>query len=125
MFGAISHGDDAARAVTFSAEVIKDLKDCCIGISSGKDFIGTLGGNTRREYVVMGSSVNMSARLMGQAMKRMDKDPVVLVDERTRQAAASKCSFSKLDEPIVLKGVKTPQTVYKVVKEQQVQHDVS
>ena len=72
----------------------------------------------------MGSSVNMSARLMGQAIKIRTDGPVVLVDERTRNAAASKCSFRKLEKPIRLKGVNIPQTVYEVVKEDQMQHDV-
>ena len=38
-----------------------------IGVSTGRTFCGVVGSKTRREYTVLGSMVNLSARLMQAA----------------------------------------------------------
>ena len=39
--------------------------DCKIGIATGQAFCGLVGSAQRCEYAMMGSSVNLAARLMG------------------------------------------------------------
>ena len=39
-------------------------KNCSIGISSGDAFCGLVGSNNRREYAMMGSCINLAARLV-------------------------------------------------------------
>mgnify|MGYP001046148480 CR=1 FL=1 len=54
-----------------------------IGVTSGRVFCGTTGGNVRCEYTLHGTVVNLSARLMGASRNR------VLVDLSTWNATKS------------------------------------
>jgi len=101
------HSDDPARAVSASLGMLSKLRskpfelDVKIGITTGRVYCGIVGSDTRREYTVMGDTVNMSARLMANAQANS-----ILVDETTyrRADAEGKCSFTRLD-PIRVKGI--------------------
>jgi class 3 adenylate cyclase len=67
-----SHQDDAVRAVLCSFALQNELKAMSvrlsIGIASGLVFAGVVGtSGNRREYSVIGDSVNLSARIMQAA----------------------------------------------------------
>ena len=75
-----------------------------IGIASGEVVMGAMGARERMDFTVLGSTVNLSARLCSKA------DPgQVLVDSATRNACEvlQDVRFDPLD-PIVLKGYADP-----------------
>src|SRR5690606_35427475 len=91
-FGLAPRGSstDGVRAIKCALEVQKKIRDtsymqaekwkhlsCSIGISTGKVFCGTIGGNIRREYTVHGTSVNFANNLMVEANDK------ILVDTDT------------------------------------------
>ncbi len=53
---------------------------CQVGATLGKVYCGVVGGLNRHEYAVLGPSVNLAARLMGQK-----NHPGVLVDDAVRR----------------------------------------
>jgi class 3 adenylate cyclase len=72
LFGAppFAHEDDPARAVRCALDVQSALAeqndqwlDLAIGVATGRVYAGPVGGDTRREYTVMGNAVNLAARL--------------------------------------------------------------
>jgi len=75
-----------------------------IGVASGEVVMGAMGARARMDFTVLGSTVNLSARLCSKA------DPgQVLIDQATRDAAArlQGIGFETL-EPIPLKGYAAP-----------------
>ncbi len=65
----ISHQDDAERAVFCAFSIKRELNKqsikCSIGISTGLVFAGVVGtSGNRREFSVIGDSVNLAARMM-------------------------------------------------------------
>ena len=75
-----------------------------IGVASGEVVLGAMGAKERMDFTVLGSTVNLSARLCSKAAPDQ-----VLVDQATRDAAAglSEIRFEAL-EPIPLKGYSAP-----------------
>ncbi|MFC1587592.1 protein kinase [Planctomycetota bacterium] len=75
------HRDHALRAIKTACDQMFNLKQlqrnfarmgktmpqCGIGINTGDMVIGNIGGATRQDYTVIGSSVNLAARLCGAA----------------------------------------------------------
>ena len=79
-----------------------------IGVASGEVVVGAMGAKERMDFTVLGSTVNLSARLCSKA------DPgQILVDEATRAASLEleDIAFDKL-KPIPLKGYADPVTTY-------------
>ena len=70
LFGAppFSHEDDPERALRCALDLQALTKNndlqLAIGVTADRVFAGPVGGNTRREYTVMGDAVNLAARLM-------------------------------------------------------------
>ncbi|MCG7216727.1 AAA family ATPase [Paenibacillus mucilaginosus] len=81
----LTHERNAARAVKAGLAVNARLAAMkvphAIGIASGMVFCGSIGSRVRREYTMIGETVNLAARLMQAA------EGGVLCDEATREEA--------------------------------------
>lgn len=88
-------------ARTFMHKVHSQLgQRCSIGITTGMVYCGTIGSIIRRDYVAIGHTVNLSARLMGKAKGR------ILVDSTTYQLLpVENRELLSAGEELQLKGV--------------------
>ncbi|MFL5354149.1 AAA family ATPase [Archangium sp.] len=106
----LSHEDDPARAVRTALDLRAALRAMdmrhSLGLATGRVFCGTTSGATRREYVMVGHTVNLAARLM-QAAKGD-----VLCDSTTLRLASSRQRFETLP-PLPMKGITGPVPVYR------------
>lgn len=95
------HDDDAARAAATSLEVEAGLRELGarfgIGVATGRIFCGWRGNERRREYALVGSTVNLAARLA------MSRSGSVRCDAATREAAGARLEF-RADGAVHLKG---------------------
>lgn len=113
---AVFEGDEMERrAVACSVQIIEAMQELLekfpdynlhvgIGVASGEVVMGAMGAASRMDYTVLGSTVNLSARLCSKA------DPgQVLIDAATREAGEGMdgVAFETL-EAIALKGYADP-----------------
>jgi adenylate cyclase len=74
-FGApVYRGDHSQRALATALEIVREVmtgaeKDLRVGagISTGEAFVGNVGGTDVTDYTVLGDTVNVAARLQGEA----------------------------------------------------------
>lgn len=97
-----AHEDDGLRAIRCALDLQALVRNgplrLAIGVASGQVFAGPVGSETRREYTVMGDTVNIAARLMSHA-----GGGYIQCDFNTyRQACRSVCFEHLL--PVRLKG---------------------
>lgn len=101
----VTHEDDEARAVGAALALrdrIAELDwDCSIGVATGRIFCGAYGNDDRREYTMIGDTVNTAARLMQAA------NSGVLCDTATFQPSEARFEFETL-EPLQMKGKSEP-----------------
>jgi adenylate cyclase len=81
-----------------------------IGINSGKAVAGELGGINKKEYTVLGDTVNTASRLESSVAKPMQ----VVVGENTYTATKDLFDFRSLG-PATLKGKERTVEVYEVL----------
>lgn len=109
----VSHDDDAVRGVLASLNLCERLQNlglvASIGITTGDMFCGVVGSNTRREYTVLGDSVNVAARFM---QKVNGDGGGVLCDEPTFLACKGILSFEQMED-VKLKGKTGTTKVYR------------
>lgn len=120
---AVFEGDDMEkRSVSCCVEITTAMEELLerypeynlhvgIGVASGEVVMGAMGAKERMDYTVLGSTVNLSARLCSKA------DPgQTLVDGATFEASSmlSDVRFETLD-PIPLKGYANPVPCYAAV----------
>ena len=113
---AVFEGEEMERrAVACSVQIIEAMQELLekfpdynlhvgIGVASGEVVMGAMGAASRMDYTVLGSTVNLSARLCSKA------DPgQVLIDAATREAGEGMegVAFETL-EAIALKGYAEP-----------------
>jgi class 3 adenylate cyclase/DNA-binding SARP family transcriptional activator len=114
VFGApLAHEDDAERAVR-AGLAIRDCQliepsdpfdnpiEVRIGINTGEVIAGLAGPEGRRDYTVMGGTVNVAARLMSGASNR-----TVLVGEETYRATRGRVRYDSAP-PIETRGPERP-----------------
>ena len=106
-----AHEDDPARGVQAALIIRKEMAKLkvrsYIGITTGRIFCGSIGNESRREYTTIGNAVNLSARLMGAAVKQeelIEKYGIpILCDRATFDAAKDAAEFEHLP-PQQVKG---------------------
>jgi len=87
--------DDPLRAVIAAARFTDTLREENLegraGVTTGKVWCGVVGSELRREYSVLGDTVNLSARLMAHAAPG-----TVMVDSPTHHVCSNFLSFQDL-----------------------------
>jgi class 3 adenylate cyclase len=141
----VAHEDDAARAVRAGLETISAIQEKVpsplvgegqgegvggarpstssgavslrvrIGVHTGPVVVGEMGGGARRELLALGETPNIATRIQGQA------DPnTVVISATTYRLVEGLFECEDRGQP-ALKGVATPLTLYRVLKEGEVQ----
>lgn len=122
-----AHTNDPARAAEAALairEIVKNLKapkvigmddpppvTCQIGISSGPAFVAEIGQKRgRREYNVLGDTVNTTARLMNRAQSNQ-----IIISERVYETIAAHFKCQSLGQ-VSLKGKSAPTTIYELLE---------
>ncbi|MBI1881148.1 MAG: AAA family ATPase, partial [Chloroflexi bacterium] len=123
LFGAppFSHEDDIPRAVACALDLQAVANEqglrMAIGITEGSLFAGPVGAPSRREYTVIGNTVNLAARLM-----QYGKAGTTLVSQRVKERTGAQFVFESLGQ-ISLKGKTETLTAYLVKGEQGTQDE--
>lgn len=106
----LAHEDDVLRGLQAALAMQVELKQLgwrsAIGVASGRAFCGSVGGDLRREYTMIGDVVNLAARLMQAAPDD------ILCDAATYRGAQARFTFEVLP-PLTLKGKAEPVAVYR------------
>jgi class 3 adenylate cyclase/tetratricopeptide (TPR) repeat protein len=79
-----------------------------VGIASGVVFAGMVGSTARREYTVMGTTVNLSARLLATA-----RDGDALLSAEVQRTTHHLTMMQPL-APLLLKGFAQPASVFRI-----------
>ena len=117
LFGAPprAHENDPERALRCALDLQaiaeKQGLQLAIGATTGRVFAGPVGGETRREYTVIGDTVNLAARLMGIAGKGQ-----VCCDYETYRSARGKLAFDLLP-PVRVQGKAGLIRIYRPIGE--------
>ncbi|XP_077990637.1 adenylate cyclase type 10-like [Glandiceps talaboti] len=110
------HEDDCLHALQCSYKLFDKLKSTqsilqvSIGVTTGKTFCGVVGHKYRHEYTVIGSKVNMAARLMMHYPGRLSCDP-----ETYHHSKLPRYLFLELPHR-EMKGVKNPGVIHEYVE---------
>lgn len=109
----LRHDDDPLRALRAAHDLQLAMEEIgrrtVIGIATGRAFCGSVGNETRCEYTMHGSNVNLAARLMQKA-------DTILCDENTYAATREQLEFEEL-EPVAFKGRVQPVRIFRPIGE--------
>eukprot|EP00808_Paulinella_micropora_P008539 g800.t1 len=99
----LAHENDATRGVVSAMEIYTQLKKmglrASVGITTGSAYCGVIGPRTRREYSILGDTVNLAARLMQAVHKEFTENPPpepalpIFTDTATQYAARESVTF--------------------------------
>ncbi len=130
LFGApISYEDNAKRAVGAAIEMINTLPNIDssklilpegyekisigIGIHYGEVILGSIGCEDKKDYTVIGDSVNLASRMEGLTKLYGTH---ILISDYVKQELGSAYQTHKLDK-VAVKGKKIPVQIYSVENE--------
>jgi len=123
IFGApFSHEDDPERAARASLAIMKSIEEngkikignkvknlkASIGINTGLCIFGEIGSTSRKEFTVIGDTVNLASRLQTNAMPGK-----ILIGEKTYKKIKTKF-ICDLPRKLKIKGKKDLVTAYKL-----------
>ena len=117
LFGApLAHEDDPERAVKTAIEIIEALDELNrslpfpiqmhVGLNTGLVIAGSIGSDLRKQYTVIGDTVNTASRIQSAAQPGQ-----ILVGESVYRLTKDVFDFSEVGE-ITVKGKKKPIRVY-------------
>ncbi len=124
LFGAppFFHEDDSKRAVACALGLQTVARErhlrMSIGITEGSIFAGPVGAPERREYTVIGDSVNLAARLM-----EYGRGGSIIISKRVKEKAGPQFIVESLGR-LSIKGKKESLPAYQVTGEQGVQDEI-
>eukprot|EP00600_Ochromonadales_sp_CCMP1393_P012120 CAMPEP_0174996902 /NCGR_PEP_ID=MMETSP0005-20121125/656_1 /TAXON_ID=420556 /ORGANISM="Ochromonas sp., Strain CCMP1393" /LENGTH=1589 /DNA_ID=CAMNT_0016251369 /DNA_START=19 /DNA_END=4788 /DNA_ORIENTATION=+ len=106
-----NHLDNAHRALCATVKIRDQLRaqrmPCSFGVTTGNVYCGTVGSTLRREYAVIGSCVDIAARLMSKA-----KGSLFLDTDTYSHLPANVLYTLESKKPIMLKGRSEPMHYY-------------
>jgi adenylate cyclase len=102
---AVEAGRSLLQAVGPGSELSLDVG---VGISSGEEYVGNVGGGGYKDFAAVGDVTNLAARLTAKAAAGE-----VLVDAQTFEAVADRYPEAERQE-LELKGKGTPVVAYTV-----------
>lgn len=89
-----------------------------IGLNTGIGVVGNMGSDLKKNYSVLGDSVNLASRLEGQTK---EYGFPIIVGSRTALAAKDKFAILELDF-IMVKGKTEPEVIYAIAGREDVMH---
>ncbi|NUN48161.1 MAG: adenylate/guanylate cyclase domain-containing protein [Candidatus Brocadiae bacterium] len=112
----------ACRAALLARRAIADLREVWkssgqplffqrMGIATGEVVVGNIGSQTKKNFTVIGDSVNLASRL---EVANKIYGTEILVDERTRELAGPAVVAREIDE-IAIRGKEKPVRVYELL----------
>lgn len=108
----LAHEDDSVRGILSALAICAKLHElgltASIGVTTGPAFCGVVGARGRREYSVLGDTVNLAARLMQYAGT---KQGGVICDSPTQFSARSRLHFENVGK-ITVKGKTKPINIW-------------
>jgi predicted ATPase/class 3 adenylate cyclase len=109
-FGApVSHEDNEERAVRCCLELLRlPGRSLRAGVTTGSVYCGEVGSNSRREYSVIGDSVNLASRILQAA-----RPGQLLIDRPTHERVREATVHDTL-APIRVKGKSGPVDIWAV-----------
>ena len=82
-----------------------------IGIASGPSITGSIGANERRNYTVVGETVNLASRI--EAATRLYRT-TILICGRTAEAIRASFELREIDT-VFLPGIDAPQAIFEII----------
>ena len=107
VFGLVMHENDAERGVRAAMEIPNKLDTfqvkCSIGVTTGRVFCGVVGNEYRCEFAIIGSTVNLSARLMAASKGKVYvcSDTFSLTRKAIRYRAEHEITLKGLKQPVI------------------------
>ncbi len=126
-FGApLAHEDDAERAIRASLDILVSVKEYAkelrqkkrvenfqmrVGLNTGLVVVGNIGSDLHMEYLAVGDTVNLAARMQSAA-----EPDTILISDNTQRLASSLFDYEDKGK-ITVKGKADPIQVYRVLSE--------
>ncbi|KAI9332737.1 hypothetical protein DFJ73DRAFT_57281 [Zopfochytrium polystomum] len=120
--GCLDFAESVRKMEEASSKMHQQLQGATIGVATGTVYAGLIGNDTRKDGTVMGTTVNLAARLMcidGEKFfgKDVHSSISLYCDDSTFQACKDQYEFHKSPAHMSLRGFDRPLPVYKLVKE--------